>query len=119
MMDGCDTLLMVGTSFPYSEWLPEPARRRRADRHRRAHARNPPRQREQPRRRRARDAAPAAGAASAQAGPLVPAEIADGVARWWRILDERPALIDAIPDPEVPPLPPHIHAEHAKGFARA
>src|SRR3954463_5246583 len=24
MMDGCDTLLMVGTSFPYSEWLPEP-----------------------------------------------------------------------------------------------
>jgi pyruvate dehydrogenase (quinone) len=24
MMTGCDTLLMVGTSFPYSEWLPEP-----------------------------------------------------------------------------------------------
>src|SRR4051795_1090302 len=23
MMEGCDTLLMVGTSFPYSEWLPE------------------------------------------------------------------------------------------------
>jgi hypothetical protein len=23
MMQGCDTLLMVGTSFPYSEWLPE------------------------------------------------------------------------------------------------
>src|SRR4051794_6125540 len=23
MMSGCDTLLMVGTSFPYSEWLPE------------------------------------------------------------------------------------------------
>jgi pyruvate dehydrogenase (quinone) len=23
LMDGCDTLLMVGTSFPYSEWLPE------------------------------------------------------------------------------------------------
>ena len=23
MMKGCDTLLMVGTSFPYSEWLPE------------------------------------------------------------------------------------------------
>jgi pyruvate dehydrogenase (quinone) len=22
MMDGCDTLLMVGSSFPYSEWLP-------------------------------------------------------------------------------------------------
>ncbi len=24
MMRRCDTLLMVGTSFPYSEWLPEP-----------------------------------------------------------------------------------------------
>ncbi len=24
LMDGCDTLLMVGTNFPYSEWLPEP-----------------------------------------------------------------------------------------------
>jgi pyruvate dehydrogenase (quinone) len=23
MMRGCDTLLMIGTSFPYSEWLPE------------------------------------------------------------------------------------------------
>jgi pyruvate dehydrogenase (quinone) len=24
LMEGCDTLLMVGSSFPYSEWLPEP-----------------------------------------------------------------------------------------------
>src|ERR1700754_384427 len=24
MMNGCDTLLMVGTSFPYAEWLPDP-----------------------------------------------------------------------------------------------
>jgi pyruvate dehydrogenase (quinone) len=23
MMEGCDTLLMIGTSFPYAEWLPE------------------------------------------------------------------------------------------------
>ena len=37
MMEGCDTLLMVGSSFPYSEWLPEPGPgARRADRHRRA-----------------------------------------------------------------------------------
>jgi pyruvate dehydrogenase (quinone) len=28
MMDGCDTLLMIGTSFPYSEWLPEPGQAR-------------------------------------------------------------------------------------------
>ena len=28
MMEGCDTLLMVGSSFPYSEWLPEPGQAR-------------------------------------------------------------------------------------------
>jgi pyruvate dehydrogenase (quinone) len=28
MIEGCDTLLMVGTSFPYSEWLPEPGQAR-------------------------------------------------------------------------------------------
>jgi pyruvate dehydrogenase (quinone) len=28
LMKGCDTLLMVGTSFPYSEWLPEEGKAR-------------------------------------------------------------------------------------------
>ena len=28
MMRGCDTLLMIGTSFPYAEWLPEPGEAR-------------------------------------------------------------------------------------------
>jgi pyruvate dehydrogenase (quinone) len=28
LMEGCDTLLMVGSSFPYSEWLPEPGQAR-------------------------------------------------------------------------------------------
>jgi pyruvate dehydrogenase (quinone) len=28
MMRDCDTLLLVGTSFPYSEWLPEPGQAR-------------------------------------------------------------------------------------------
>jgi pyruvate dehydrogenase (quinone) len=28
LMEHCDTLLMVGTSFPYSEWLPEPGKAR-------------------------------------------------------------------------------------------
>jgi pyruvate dehydrogenase (quinone) len=28
MVMGCDTLLMVGTSFPYAEWLPEPGKAR-------------------------------------------------------------------------------------------
>jgi pyruvate dehydrogenase (quinone) len=28
MMEDCDTLLMIGTSFPYSEWLPKPGQAR-------------------------------------------------------------------------------------------
>src|SRR4051812_18138527 len=31
----------------------------------------------------------------------------------------RPAVLEAITDPEVPPLPPHIRFEQAKGFAKA
>ena len=28
LMEGCDTLLMIGTSFPYAEWLPEEGKAR-------------------------------------------------------------------------------------------
>jgi len=28
MMENCDTLFMVGSGFPYSEWLPEPGQAR-------------------------------------------------------------------------------------------
>jgi pyruvate dehydrogenase (quinone) len=28
MIDGCDTFLMIGSSFPYAEWLPEPGQAR-------------------------------------------------------------------------------------------
>ena len=28
MVDGCDTFLMIGSSFPYAEWLPEPGQAR-------------------------------------------------------------------------------------------
>jgi pyruvate dehydrogenase (quinone) len=39
---------------------------------------------------------------------------------WDRALAaDVPAVIDVLTDPEVPPLPPHIRTEHAKGFARA
>ncbi|HEX2392237.1 MAG TPA: hypothetical protein VHI77_04890 [Solirubrobacterales bacterium] len=31
----------------------------------------------------------------------------------------RPALLEVITDPEVPPLPPHIRLEQAKGLAQA
>jgi pyruvate dehydrogenase (quinone) len=41
-------------------------------------------------------------------------------AAWDQALAaDRPSVIDVVTDPEVPPLPPHIRMEHAKGFARA
>ena len=66
--DGCDVLLLVGTDFPYKDFLPEregrgPARRARHA-HRAAYAGRPP-----ARRRRAPGAAGAAAAARAQGGP--------------------------------------------------
>jgi pyruvate dehydrogenase (quinone) len=37
---------------------------------------------------------------------------------WDMALDtDRPCLIEAITDPEVPPLPPHITLKQAKAFA--
>jgi pyruvate dehydrogenase (quinone) len=43
-----------------------------------------------------------------------PSEIAPA---WERVLSaDRPAVLEAITDPEVPPLPPHISFEHAKNF---
>ena len=39
---------------------------------------------------------------------------------WDRALAAgRPALLEVVTDPEVPPLPPHIRFEQAKGFASA
>jgi pyruvate dehydrogenase (quinone) len=37
---------------------------------------------------------------------------------WDRALAaDDPVLLDVVTDPEVPPLPPHIRMEHAKGMA--
>jgi pyruvate dehydrogenase (quinone) len=90
MMDGCDTLLLIGTSFPYSEWLPEPGQARGVQididgrmlgiRH--------------------DNELNLVGDARATLQRLVPllerkqdrswrAEIEEGVADWWRVLDER------------------------------
>jgi pyruvate dehydrogenase (quinone) len=39
---------------------------------------------------------------------------------WDEVLaSERPAVLEAVVDPEVPPLPPHITFEQAKHFAQA
>jgi pyruvate dehydrogenase (quinone) len=46
-----------------------------------------------------------------------PEQVADG---WEEALaSDRPVLYEAITDPEVPPLPPHIRLEQAKSMAQA
>jgi pyruvate dehydrogenase (quinone) len=46
-----------------------------------------------------------------------PEDVGDG---WDRALGAgRPALLEVVTDPEVPPLPPQIRAEHVKGMASA
>jgi pyruvate dehydrogenase (quinone) len=41
-------------------------------------------------------------------------------AAWDEVLaTDRPAVLEAVVDPEVPPLPPHITFEQAKHFAEA
>jgi pyruvate dehydrogenase (quinone) len=97
MMEGCDTLLMVGTSFPYSEWLPKPGQARGVQIDidaRKLGIRYPVE-------------VAMMGDAAETLRALVPhlqrkehgawrEEIEEGVAQWWRLLDER-AHIDANP----------------------
>jgi pyruvate dehydrogenase (quinone) len=97
MMDSCDTLLLVGTGFPYSEWLPEPGQARAVQID------------IDPRRLGIRYPAEVAmvGDAHETLGALIPQlkrkedrawrqEIEEGVDRWWRLLDER-AHVEAQP----------------------
>ena len=97
MMEGCDTLLMVGTSFPYSEWLPEPGQARGVQIDidaRKLGIRYPVE-------------VAMVGDAAETLRALIPhlqrkedrswrEEIEAGVERWWRLLDER-AQVDADP----------------------
>ena len=90
MMEGCDTLLMVGTGFPYAEWLPEPGQARAVQIDidpRRLGIRYP-------------NEVSLAGDAAATLRALVPhlrrkddrawrEEIERGVAAWWELLAER------------------------------
>ena len=45
----------------------------------------------------------------------------DQVADAWKeaLAADRPVLYEAVTDPEVPPLPPHIRFEQAKQMAQA
>jgi pyruvate dehydrogenase (quinone) len=90
MMEGCDTLLLVGTNFPYSEWLPEPGQARavQIDIDPRLIGNRYPTE------------VNLVGDAAQTLGALIPllqpkaengwrAEIEENVDRWWRILDEQ------------------------------
>src|SRR3954469_989368 len=90
LMEGCDTFLMIGSSFPYSEWLPKPGQARgvQIDIDGRYVAMRYPME------------APLVGDAKETLKALIPLlrrkedrswqdEIAAEVDRWWRILDER------------------------------
>jgi pyruvate dehydrogenase (quinone) len=90
MMENCDTLLLVGTNFPYSEWLPEPGQARgvQIDIDARLVGNRYPTE------------VNLVGDAEQTLRALLPllqaktdngwrAEIEAGVERWWRILDER------------------------------
>jgi pyruvate dehydrogenase (quinone) len=48
-------------------------------------------------------------------------ETPDAIGRAWdeALAADRPVVIDAITDPDVPPLPPHITFEQAKAYASA
>jgi pyruvate dehydrogenase (quinone) len=97
MMQGCDTLLMIGTSFPYSEWLPEPGQARGVQIDvdaRKLGIRYPVE-------------VAMVGDAADTLRALIPhlrrkedrswrQEIEAGVERWWRLLDER-AHVEADP----------------------
>jgi pyruvate dehydrogenase (quinone) len=97
LMENCDTLLMVGSSFPYSEWLPEPgtARGVQIDVDARQIGLRYPME------------VNLVGDAAETLRALLPLlerqadrawrdEIESGVERWWRILDEQ-ARIPADP----------------------
>ena len=90
MMEGCDTLLMVGTNFPYAEWLPEPGQARcvQIDIDGRLIGMRYPTE------------VALVGDASATLRELIPRvvqksdrawreQIEAGVTRWWEILDDR------------------------------
>jgi pyruvate dehydrogenase (quinone) len=90
MMEGCDTLLLVGTNFPYSEWLPEPGQARgvQVDIDARLVGTRYPTE------------VNLVGDAKQTLAALLPhlqpkaqngwrEEIEENVDRWWRILDDR------------------------------
>jgi pyruvate dehydrogenase (quinone) len=97
MMQGCDTFLMVGSSFPYSEWLPKEGQARgvQIDVDGRMLAIRYPME------------VPLVGDAKETLRALIPLlerkedrswreEIEKGIENWWRLMEER-AMLEADP----------------------
>ena len=94
MMDDCDTLLMIGTGFPWSEFLPKSGQARGgADRHRPDDARHPLSDRGQPARRQRRDACARCCRCSSRRPTRRGASgIERRVDEWWALMEQaRPA----------------------------
>ena len=107
MVMGCDTLLMVGTSFPYAEWLPEegqaPGRARSTSTAACSGMRYP--MEVEPGRRRAGRRCGADPAAAAQGGPLVAGGHREGRRPLVAILDGPGAQNCGRPDQPAARLP--------------
>ena len=98
LMTKCDTLLMIGSGFPYAEFLPKEGQaQRRPDRPQAGHAEPALSDGGQPRRRQRRDAARAAAAAASRSRTAPGARRLPGWTQaWWKTLEER-AMAEANP----------------------
>src|ERR671929_175019 len=161
MMENCDTLFMVGSSFPYSEWLPEPGQARgvqididgamigirypmevnlvgdskerwsdprlivlvlnnqdlnQVTWEQRVLAGDPKLEASQN-----LPDFPFARYAEMLGFKGIRVDNPDDVAPAWEeaLAADRPAVYEAVTDPEVPPLPPHIRFEQAQSLAQA
>ncbi len=97
MMRDCDTLLTIGSSFPYTQFLPRSrAGPRGADRHRRQHDRHALSVRGQYRLGREKCSARAHSASATREDRSWREKIESDVARWWETMDKQ-AAVDAHP----------------------
>src|SRR5919204_567915 len=158
LMNECDTLLMVGSSFPYSEWLPKPGQARGVQIDIKGTMLNIRYPMELGLVGDAKETLKALSPLLDQRDDRSWRQQLEGeIQEWWRLVEERamqdadpinpqrvfwelnkhlppdaiesawdqafaadrPVVVDALCDPNVPPLPPHITVKEAKAFVSA
>jgi pyruvate dehydrogenase (quinone) len=114
MMMECDTFFMIGTSFPYAEFLPKEGQAKGVQidiRARNLSLRYP------------MDVPPFDYMGYAQSLGLegVTMKTPDDIVPGWEaaLAARRPVVVDAHTDPEVPPLPLHITVKQAMSYAKS